>query len=471
MELNETVCVPSEPDTPHTDPKRKKDEQKKKRITVRISLFFDGTGNNKTNTDLRLSQSDIFQRATADDKFQESSYFNAYSNVARLDQYTENDAVPGYDYYVKVYTEGIGTLDGDEDDTRGGIAGEGRTGVVAKVDKGLNNAVMGLRRKIKKSDDYILERVVVDTFGFSRGATAARYCVYRVLHRELQFDGTPPKESLKARLQGAGFQVEKVEVDTVGLFDTVSSMGVAYIDFSDVTRMHLDAIKQAQAVLHLAAAEEYRWCFSLTNIDSAVQAGVGHQIYLPGAHSDVGGGYENGPGEHKVVWSGDGSSDISEFLRHYGWATAEEVKVIGAHDRDARGDDIKKPWVQAHLRLFIEYVRLERKKLSNQYSFVPLHIMAKFIRERGIPLGDRLERKYNPVDISALSTRLKSYADSTMAKGISQASDWSYNADPALCELRNRYLHFSGKSEIGYNLRTRFANFVEPFRRVYSDSA
>jgi hypothetical protein len=472
MEMNETVLQPSAPDTPHADPRRKEDKPEKKRVTVRISLFFDGTGNNRRNTDHRSTGSAVFKRIAESDKFQESSYFNDYSNVARLYMHTAGKAASGYNYYVKVYTEGIGTSDGDEDDVRGNVAGEGPTGVVAKVDKGLNNAIVRLGKLLKESEKYILERVTVDTFGFSRGATAARYCVYRILHRELQFDGNPPKETLKRRLEGAGFEVEKIDVKTVGLFDTVSSMGVAYIDVSDVTRLHLDAVKEAHAVLHLAAAEEYRVCFSLTNIDSAVHAGVGHQIYLPGAHSDVGGGYENGPGEDKVVWSGEGSEDISEFLRHYGWATAEEARVIGAHDRRARDHDIKKPIKQAHLRLWTEYVRLERKTLSNQYSFIPLHIMAKFAREQALPVRDGLESDYDPVDISGLSARLKAYAESAKASGASEASDWSYNVDPAVQELRHQYLHFSGKSEIGYNLRTESAgDFRAPIRRVYSDSA
>jgi hypothetical protein len=471
METHETVCEPAVPDTPHANPRRREDEPEKKRISVRISLFFDGTGNNKANTEHRRAgeKNAVFQSIAKSDKAQESSYFNDYSNVARLEMYVTKQAARSYDHYIKVYTEGIGTIDGHEDDALGTIAGEGRTGVEAKVDRGLNNAISQLRKKLEAAEKYVLEKVTVDTVGFSRGATAARYCVYRILHRELQFDGNPPKDTLKRRLQGAGFEVEKVEVKAVGLFDTVSSMGVAYIDFSDVARLHLDAVKEAQAVLHLAAAEEFRFCFSLTNIDSAVQAGIGHQIYLPGAHSDVGGGYENGRGEHNVIWSGDGSDDISEFLRHYGWATAEEVKVIGASDLAAHWHDIGG---LGRLQLVLrDYVRLDRANLSNQYSFIPLHIMAKFAREQGIPVRDRLETKYDPSSISGLSDRLKAYAERAKASGASEASDWSYNLDPSVRELRHGYLHFSGKSQIGFNLRTSSAGFKEPCRRVHSDSA
>ena len=72
-------------------------------IDVVLNLFFDGTQNNKNNTQLGEKSS----LSNGDD----DSYTNDYSNVAK-----GYDAVdPNADRQVKVYIEGIGTVDGKRD--------------------------------------------------------------------------------------------------------------------------------------------------------------------------------------------------------------------------------------------------------------------------------------------------------------------------------------------------------------------
>lgn len=50
-------------------------------IDVTVALFFDGTGNNKDNTDERKKANATYQDNT---DHRSSSYENDYSNVARL---------------------------------------------------------------------------------------------------------------------------------------------------------------------------------------------------------------------------------------------------------------------------------------------------------------------------------------------------------------------------------------------------
>jgi hypothetical protein len=194
--------------------------EKKDRIKVRLTLFFDGTENNKTNTDSRYANNAAFEKYGEEG----SSYYNDYSNVARLERFLEKGA-SGYDYHVKLYTEGIGTVNDYADSGWGNIAGKGDTGVKAKTDKGLLKAISQLEKTLPQS--VVIEKLTVDTCGFSRGASAARYCVHRLLHTIEQAPPRPKLLALKSRLTGLGFKVEKVEVKAVFLYDTVSALGIA----------------------------------------------------------------------------------------------------------------------------------------------------------------------------------------------------------------------------------------------------
>ena len=446
------MCM--EPDAPSFGTgDNEKDEAPNKRVKVRLSLFFDGTQNNRFNTlQRRTEKSDPQAAATMArirdaDKKHDSSYFNEYSNVARLDEYVDQASASGYDHYVKVYTEGIGTIDGDTDKSWGVIAGWFGTGVDAKVTKGLANAVDEILQLIK--DGTTIELLSVDTFGFSRGAAAARYCAYRVLHTE-EITG---RLSLKAQLAAFGCPVERVELDTVGVYDTVSALGVAYIDISDVPALKLDSVREARAVLHLAAAEEYRRCFSLTNIQSAVKAGVGHEIFLPGAHSDVGGGYVDGNDEDQVIWTGEGSESLATYLLENGWYRDRELEY---RNELVRGRPV-------------EDVRASRRGISFEYSFLPLRGMADFVAERGLNVNGELYKTYNPVNVpSQVRKRVESCI---AARKNNKPAEWQVN-DAGLRSLRHDFLHFSSQEDWGRELRTLKLDgtkrLLVPTRKVFN---
>src|SRR5690606_26607808 len=115
-----------------------------------------------------------------------SSYGNEQSNVALLyDLYEDqSDAVVeevANEASLAVYMDGIGTSSGSEDSTWGLAAGQGRTGVVAKVQKSPSLLVAELRRLLNGNPQLLIERIEFDIFGFSRGAAAARHFANEVL--------------------------------------------------------------------------------------------------------------------------------------------------------------------------------------------------------------------------------------------------------------------------------------------------
>jgi len=303
-------------------------------------------------------------------------------------------------------------------------------------------------RYTRPSTRQPIEKLTVDTCGFSRGAAAARYCVHRLLQEETRW--LRKKRSLQQILTGMGYIIEAIEVCAVGLYDTVSAFGKPK-DESDVAELKLDAIRVAEAVLHLSAAEEYRRNFSLTNIDSA--GAKGRQIFLPGAHSDVGGGYTEGATERKKFVKGSASSSIATFMRKYGWYHGKEL----THHSGNLGYGYK----------LEEYVAGHRNNISQEYSFIPLRIMADFFRERGLPVTPSLYEKYDPVNVPReVRERIEAYA---AGQQPSAAADWQTD-EPELCGLRHDFLHFSAGETIGMGMRTVPINHsgdVRPHRLVF----
>ena len=137
-------------------------------LKVKLNIFFDGTLNNKNNTQARLDNNNIFKEKS---NKKDDSYMNDFSNVVR-----GYDAInPDAEHQLKVYIEGIGTENNEKDDSFEGPGfGVGDRGIMAKVTKGCREAAKVVASKYEDQNIDILE---VNVFGFSRGAAAARHFI------------------------------------------------------------------------------------------------------------------------------------------------------------------------------------------------------------------------------------------------------------------------------------------------------
>lgn len=428
-EMGEMAFVAPEPEEPK-EPKEIKDET----IKIRFSLFFDGTCNNRTNTDHRLNVANevlpeaerqasiaIYEKHQGDD-----SYENDYSNVAKMEKYI-NDA-EGYGLTLKSYIEGPGTTDHEGDSSVGYGMGMGKSGVRNKVEQGLQD-VINLIAENHTNKKTIIELLTLDVFGFSRGAAGAR----NFIHEALNGDKLTPVKTL---LEEKGYQVGKVEVDFVGLYDTVSAHGVVYAN--DVNDLKLRAVRHAKRVVQLAAAEEHRKNFSLTTIQCAGQP-KGREIFLPGVHSDIGGSYVDNSAEEQVVFHGPQWMAVQdrEALIASGWYQPHEIDLIelpsGPHGLSINA-----------------MVTVKREGIRNHYSRIPLHIMANFARENAINIKTKLESANKiPGKLEGTKERIDNYIKNTPH---SKSEHWQHN-EGWLKALRNDYLHFSAKYEFGLGPR------------------
>lgn len=291
-------------------------------MQLHIGVFFDGTGNNTANSDTASGG---------------GSYANARSNVSLLTElYKDGEA---YDVenscgtmstrYASLYVEGIGTSAGWSDwwpsNLAGAATGLGLTGVEARV--------LGACRELGTMIDTLSKgveprEVVVDVFGFSRGAAAARYFVNCFRQGFIQYN-----VAYIFPIRGTVPEGRTVRFRFVGLFDTVAAIGIGGNDDNGDVNVHVSAA-QADDIYHLTAQHEYRTNFRLNhNVP-----GGGDTREMLGAHSDVGGGYRDQGDRTRVA-----SSRTRVFMDR---ATAERAHATdSATARSARaaGESF---WVQ-----------------------------------------------------------------------------------------------------------------------------
>jgi hypothetical protein len=165
---------------------------------------------------------------------------------------------------------------------------------LARADHASRRAVLQerrafLERKVApfQKQNPRVDRIRISVFGFSRGATEARvFCNWLG-------DACDPGPG-PLRLCGI-----PVQIDFMGLFDTVASVGAAQSFFESVFDGHggwaaaedLRIPSDVRRCVHMVAAHEVRGSFPVDLVDGANC----EQIIYPGVHSDVGGGYV--PGE------------------------------------------------------------------------------------------------------------------------------------------------------------------------------
>jgi hypothetical protein len=416
--------------------------------SVTIGVFFDGTNNNKDNTDHRRANTATFRNVSSEG----DSYYNDYSNVARMWEF--------YDTPTRIYIDGIGTQSNEGDSTEGSALGTGRTGVRAKVRKGCEEIV----NKIKAlTDKKKIEVLTLDAFGFSRGAAAARNFVYEVGKAEyapIPFssgDGTtviftdsdgygttermlPEYGHLGLKLKQSGITVDSIVIRFLGIYDTVASYGV--IHHNDVAELHLNEITTANKIVHFTAQDEHRENFSLSNINTARSSNATHiEKPLPGVHSDIGGSYLDDTDEiiEKISTEFFGTADLQAEriqLIEQGWFLPDEITIVNNR-------------VTSNLLRGV-------RRMGNAYSFIPMHFMCTYATTYRRPLPFRqnaLEAKYSINNVNVLKGGVQIVPNNFLVGIKSSLSSYvfegtSMNINIAdLRNLRNCFLHWSARYE------------------------
>ena len=396
---------------------------------VQANVYFDGTLNNYYNVE---QASDAIRRQYGGG---ETSYDNGLSNVARMWK-TIGKEKDGPD--IGVYIEGMGTTKFEKDDITGFALGEGRTGIRARA----QSAFAPLLEKVKKSrkengPPALLE---LNVFGFSRGAATARHFVHLLRNAD---------EINKHFVDEWRFV--HVLVNFVGLFDTVSSEGTYYgNDVNDLgLRFTPDAAKH---VFHLVALDEYRANFSDTTITSACQAHViigndyfpmGFELGIPGAHSDVGGGYVCDIGRPEREQRHLAPSQSNEhgdrngpqaFAYQQGWYLPSDQQTTPLH-----------PY--SHQRM-----------ITGDYYRVALSLMVDMAEKHTVTIyQDKLDVTAQTPEIAKIQTALRAQVqENAFIPGKPTRMNWELDAQlgtEAAKAFRHAYLHLSASDKFGMEPR------------------
>ena len=293
-----------------------------------------------------------------------------------------------------------------------------------------------------------IESIKVDVFGFSRGAAAARHFA-NDLHKGA--------DSLLAKAIPAGsemlidtfsWQVQRdITVNFIGLFDTVAGIVSPLVgDFSPgnarVSGLNLGlSASVARKVVQLVARDEHRLNFALTRTDN--------DIVLPGAHSDIGGGYPPRSRERlllskpvtsieRVNTPLDQAMAVARFRRSSDpWLDRLKARGIdwradvwSVAQRTSRDD------LYPEKRVYV--AALVAREVEGDLSKVYLRIMRELGARHQVPFDviEESDRRFAlPAELIQVAEKLKAYAigeSSTM--GLTQAEE---------SLLYRRYIHLS----------------------------
>lgn len=281
-------------------------EEPPRRVTLVLGIFFDGTGNNAVNTsnmleactaqhfDIDNPDAESMLQRTAEQKMGitgtgATSYAGYYSNIHWLSELYQRKLSESGDYLqYGVYIEGIGTQAGKPDSVIGMGLGVADRGVIAKTD----DAVELLSETITSALDllrgrYIVDSLLFDIFGFSRGAAAARHFANRI-------QSTDPAivNAVSVGMSNHSYSGKSAgKTRFIGIFDTVAAIGTPVnglnphsADTGEVNLYLHPGV--AEKVFHITAQHECRYNFALNSVFPAWP-----ELALPGVHSDIGGGY------------------------------------------------------------------------------------------------------------------------------------------------------------------------------------
>jgi hypothetical protein len=333
-----------------------------------------------------------------------------------------------------------------------------------------------------------IHRIELDVFGFSRGAAAARHFVNvidkKADHPLAQAIANSPNIRLKAGFDWASR--DDVRFTFVGLFDTVVS------SYNPNVNVQLKA-DCAERVVHLTALDEVRKYFPLSRIteDAAGASIPAHftELALPGAHSDIGGGYysrwslsnpNSDPAlieciELERFMSVDTVStpDTESIAYQKAKAYAEEKRTLGWVNRinyslprgavpqlgaislkpySFRRPEGKNSTGPGKKSVYVEV--LMSRVVEGEYSRIPLHMMVEAGRAVGVPfkewMPDDRALQLEPLSIKRPEADLKALDKIWALSAIEQkvAKNLAHQLSPDVYRaLRRDYLHHSASNQ------------------------
>ncbi|WP_417530957.1 T6SS phospholipase effector Tle1-like catalytic domain-containing protein [Marinobacter lipolyticus] len=420
-------------------------------VHVEVGIFTDGTLNNAMNSQelqerLENGCLNAYDRGymSLEECEQtlamgvDTSYANSPTNIAKLwgaypDEITYSTLKKNYQY--SIYSPGAGTKTGSGDSLLGAATGLGETGVLEQVTSAFEQLVHFISIDLSSAN---IDKLTIDLFGFSRGAAAARHAANDISQ------GT---EGILGQLfsqKGLKWPAD-ISIRFLGLFDTVAGIVnlkngdfSAQNNYNKPVNLYIDPSK-VENVLHLTALDEKRGNFALNSIrspDTTLPSNF-TEIAIPGAHSDIGGGYPDilqedifisprllVPNTHNewptqtLQW--DNLQSLENQINNEKWVGSFSLplkkktetfdgKIVDSPtikiDRDYRPH----PAPRGQMELILRMIRMVR----GEYSRIPLRMMHYGARLAGVPFKELDTFDDNIALPEELSLMLPKFKDAT----------------------------------------------------------
>ncbi|MDR1285194.1 MAG: DUF2235 domain-containing protein [Campylobacteraceae bacterium] len=348
--------------------------------TVRIGVFFDGTGAHKDN-DIKIGD-------------------GVLTNVGKLYELYEKE-------FTSLYEPGVGTIPLTDEQIQAIKEGKAeRMDYYGKSDmafgSGAKNISENMMGQINEKINKIREtnpnaQILVDVYGFSRGAAIARDFM-NSFNEKYKNDNN-------------------ANIDFAGLYDTVASVGTKHNIFNGGLNLNLNE-HSANKIVQFTAKNELRTNFplhSLKDKDSDIPNNIVEKsIY--GAHADVGGGYANIYHDNIIKEQGT-VNYIGEI---------DKARKIENLCEDAKDKNYERVIVSENDSLgFVNYQCVQKEEKTNELGIVGLHAMMQEISNHEIkfkdldsfnekyPLPEQFQEYANAIsnneDISRYENNLKGY--------------------------------------------------------------
>lgn len=412
-------------------------------ITLRIGVFFDGTGNNMGNSQQAAVCQAQAQGIESDETGElveyckargfdgvggvpESSYGNAVSNVGLLhelyrDQLHRKLKPDERNASLKVYLEGIGTTSGKTDSVYAQGTGRGGTGVLARIHQLPEMILIKLDTFISANPEIMIEQLHFDIFGFSRGAAAARHFANDLHKGPSSLLGRALPADAAVFTKAFAWQPGRdVKINFIGLYDTVAAIVSPLTgNLAPGNKRYGDlqlglAPNIADNVVQLVAGDEFRENFALTATDN--------DIVLPGAHADLGGGYLPQIRERVLLSKPDTSvvpfmtpsEQTQAFVRTLrlleNWGREPQHQGPRPQIRSWRVDHAFDPRSRVYLAVRVFAALYSERIVHGQLSLVYLQIMRELGLRHGVPFDPLKENMQLPEELHSIATKLQAYA-------------------------------------------------------------
>ena len=454
-----------------------------------------------------------------------SSFVNGYTNIKRLFEHykaydplnlKESEPRKYTKDRFKVYASGDGCIDPYEakklksDSLIGLGTAFGETGVLAHIVYTCEKIANRLRgddeKNISKDKQRggcaVVDELVLDVFGFSRGAAEARHFVSSIMK---EYDGFSKDSNRKYTLNTldktknifAPFyknhtkdegvytlinniphfnplrpDIEKVTIEErrnnhnkrrtyknpffkkkdivissvsfrfLGIYDTVPHYGICQAN--DNENLNLD-IKEAKIgrLVHLTAADEYRKNFAMTKIKESASRKFGviskmKEISLPGSHADVGGGYMDKEDSPRYIADTD-MALLKKWNKNYEWIPYNSTLAV---NDVADIKEIKRKKIAGFYRIKNWFeannLYMYRPNISNKYELVCMKLM----HDEALNSKDISEKV--PFNEIASTYKIDEENDELLVKVYEELKKDKFEMHGQLHkQLRQEYLHHS----------------------------